>query len=34
MAALAAIQAKGDMKNYYNRKVQEGKNKMAIIKCC
>lgn len=31
MAALAAIQAKGDIKNYYNRKVQEGKNKMSIL---
>lgn len=31
MAALAAIQVKGDMKDYYNRKVQEGKNKMSII---
>ena len=31
MAALAAIQANGDMKNYYNRKVQEGKNKMSVL---
>lgn len=31
MAALAAIQAKGDIQNYYNRKVQEGKNKMSVL---
>lgn len=31
MASLAAIQSKGDIQNYYNRKVQEGKNKMSIL---
>ena len=31
MAALAAIQMKGDIKEFYNRKVNEGKNKMCVI---
>lgn len=31
MAALAAIQVKGDIREYYNRKVQEGKNKMSVL---
>lgn len=31
LAALSAIQVKGDIKNYYNRKVEEGKNKMSIL---
>ena len=31
MCALSAIQLKGDMKLYFDRKVKEGKNKMAIL---
>lgn len=31
MAALSAILYNKDLKNYYERKVAEGKNKMAII---
>lgn len=31
LAALAAIKTEGDIKHYYNRKVQEGKNKMSIL---
>ena len=31
MAALASIIAKGEMKEYFNRKVNEGKNKMAVL---
>lgn len=31
MAALRAIQLEGDMKTYYIRKVQEGKNKMSVL---
>ena len=31
LAALAAIKTEGDIKNYYNRKVQEGKNKMSVL---
>jgi transposase len=31
LAALSAIQVKGDIKDYYNRKVQEGKNKMSVL---
>jgi transposase len=31
MAALSAIQCEGEMKNYYSRKVSEGKNRMSVI---
>lgn len=31
MAALSAIQIKGEFKEYYIRKVTEGKNKMTVI---
>jgi transposase len=31
MAALSAIKMKGEMKVYFDRKVTEGKNKMAVI---
>lgn len=31
MAALSAIQVKGELQDYYLRKVNEGKNKMTII---
>jgi transposase len=31
MCALSAIQLKGDIKTYFDRKVKEGKNKMAIL---
>jgi transposase len=31
MAALSAIQCEGEMKNYYSRKVIEGKNRMSVI---
>lgn len=31
MAALSAIQIKGEFKEYYERKVAEGKNKMTVI---
>lgn len=31
MAALSAIQMKGELRDYYLRKVEEGKNKMAVI---
>ena len=31
MAALSAIQCEGEMKNYYLRKVNEGKNRMSVI---
>jgi transposase len=31
MAALVAIQMKGEMREYYNRKVSEGKNKMSVL---
>lgn len=31
MAALSAIQTKGEFKEYYERKVAEGKNKMTVI---
>lgn len=31
MAALSAIKVKGEMRQYFERKVAEGKNKMAII---
>lgn len=31
MAALSAIHCEGEMKNYYARKVHEGKNKMSVI---
>lgn len=31
MAALSAIQCEGEMKSYYSRKVNEGKNRMSVI---
>lgn len=31
MAALSAIKMKGELRDYYLRKVEEGKNKMAVI---
>lgn len=31
LAAMTAIRCKGDMKNYYEKKVQEGKSKMLVL---
>jgi transposase len=31
LAAMAAINSKGELRNYYLRKVEEGKNKMAVL---
>lgn len=31
LAAMAAIRSKGELKDYYSRKVAEGKNKMSVI---
>lgn len=31
MAALSAVRVDGEMKNYYERKVEEGKNKMCVL---
>jgi transposase len=31
MAALSAIRAKGEFKDYFERKVKEGKNKMSVV---
>lgn len=31
LAAMASVKAKGDIKEYYIRKVQEGKNKMLVL---
>lgn len=31
MAALGAIKTKGELRNYYERKVAEGKNKMSVL---
>jgi len=31
LAAMAAIQMKGEMKEYYQRKIAEGKNKMSVL---
>lgn len=31
MAALSAVQVDGELKDYYNRKVEEGKNKMLVL---
>ena len=31
MAALSAIQTNGEFKEYFERKVAEGKNKMTVI---
>jgi transposase len=31
MAALSAIQVQGDMQTYYNRMVEQGKNKMSVL---
>ena len=31
MAAMASIKARGELKDYYIRKVAEGKNKMLVL---
>jgi transposase len=31
MAALSAVQVDGELRDYYNRKVEEGKNKMLVL---
>ena len=31
LAAMSAIRMKGEMKNYYERKIAEGKNKMSVL---
>lgn len=31
LAAMRAIQLKGDLQDYYRRKVNEGKNKMLVL---
>jgi transposase len=31
LAAMSAVHAKGELQDYYNRKLQEGKNKMSVI---
>lgn len=31
LAAMASVKAKGDLKEYFIRKVQEGKNKMLVL---
>ena len=31
LAALSAIQCSEELKTFYNRKTQEGKNKMSVI---
>lgn len=31
MGAMRAVQLEGDLKSYYNRKVEEGKNKMSVL---
>lgn len=31
MAALSTLRTKGELRNYFDRKVAEGKNKMTII---
>ncbi len=31
MAAMVSIQMKGDMRDYYNRRIAEGKNKMSVL---
>ncbi len=31
LAALSAIQVKGEIKEYYKRKVEQGKNKMSVL---
>ena len=31
MCALSSISAKGELKDYFERKVAEGKNKMLVI---
>ncbi len=31
LAAMAAVQSKGDLQDYYQRKVKEGKNKMSVL---
>lgn len=33
LAALSAIQVKGEIKEYYKRKVEQGKNKMSVLNC-
>jgi transposase len=31
MAALSVVSGKGEMANYYHRKVEQGKNKMLVL---
>ena len=31
MAAMSVIQIKGELQNYYQRKVADGKNKMLVL---
>jgi len=31
MAAISTLRMKGDLRNYYDRKVKEGKNKMSVL---
>ncbi|KAA6438822.1 IS110 family transposase [Dyadobacter flavalbus] len=31
MAALSSVRIKGDLQNYFHRKVAEGKNKMSVL---
>ncbi|MEP5340186.1 MAG: hypothetical protein ABJL44_11230 [Algibacter sp.] len=31
MAALSTIRMKGEMQDFFNRKVEQGKNKMSVI---
>ena len=31
LSAMSAIRAKGELQDYYQRKVKEGKNKMAVL---
>lgn len=31
LAAMSAIRVKGELRNYYQRKVKEGKNKMLVL---
>ncbi len=31
LSAMGAIRMKGELQDYYQRKVKEGKNKMAVI---
>jgi transposase len=31
LAAMSAIRSKGELQDYYNRKVADGKNKMLVL---